>query len=200
MEDNTTVQRKSGSRLGLWLILLLLLIGLLWLFFWRGDSEPVVAVPGSQPAAQVDTPAATASAPPVDAAAVTAAPAQTGGTPITDPGLYASSPDKLALVGKEANFSSVQVARIVGPKTFTITSGSDELFVMIDSGLNRAVGSQGQIDKGQTITVQGNFQRLQQEEISDLANNRFRELTEAEREALKKTQVYLHATQFDKVN
>jgi len=71
---------------------------------------------------------------------------------------------------------------------------------MIDQDLSRGVGTQGQIDPGNMITLKGNFQRLQQDEINNISSNRFRDLTEQERDWLRKTQVYLHATEFGKVS
>jgi hypothetical protein len=71
---------------------------------------------------------------------------------------------------------------------------------MVAQELGRGVGTQGQIDQGNTINLKGNFQRLEQDEISNISNSRFRDLTEQERETLKKTQVYLLATDFSKVN
>lgn len=66
--------------------------------------------------------------------------------------------------------------------------------------MNRGVGTQGQIDQGNTLNLKGDFQRIQPDEINTIASDRFRDLTEPEREWLKKTQVYLHATEFSKVN
>jgi len=95
---------------------------------------------------------------------------------------------------------NVRVVRVVGPKSFTLASGSEELVVMIDQGLSRGVGTQGQIEPGNTLSLKGNFQRLEQDEISNISNSRFRDLTEQELETLRKTEVYLHATEFSKVN
>ena len=118
----------------------------------------------------------------------------------TDAGTYAATSDKLTLVGREAVLANVRVVRVVGPKSFTLASGSEELLVIIDPALNRGVGTQGQIDQGNTLNLKGNFQRIQPDEINTIASDRFRDLTEPEREWLKKTQVYLHATEFSKVN
>ena len=92
----------------------------------------------------------------------------------------------------------MKVVRIVGPKTFTVASGSDEMFVIIDHDLDIGVGSQGRINIGDSVTLKGTFQRVQQETINAISNRRFRPLTALERETLGKTQVYLHATGIDR--
>jgi hypothetical protein len=74
------------------------------------------------------------------------------------------------------------------------------MVVMVDDDLSKGVGTQGQIDKGNVLNVKGTFRRLTAEEISDVSDNRFRDLTEQERETLRKTQVYLHATEFSKIS
>jgi len=122
------------------------------------------------------------------------------GDRITDAGAFASASDKLSLVCREVVLGNVRVVRVVGPKSFTLASGSEELVVMIDQGLSRGVGTQGQIEPGNTLSLKGNFQRLEQDEISNISNSRFRDLTEQKLETLRKTEVYLHATEFSKVN
>lgn len=112
---------------------------------------------------------------------------------ITDAGVYASTKNKLSLAGREAEFSNLRVARVVGPRTFTVASGSDEIYVMLDEESSKGVGTQGKIETGKTLSLTGKFERLQAEEISDIADNRFRALTEQERAFLKKTAVYLRA-------
>jgi len=205
----------------MWLIALLVLLAI-W-FVWQSfvrDSEVVetaapAAVAGPAPVidAQTATPGATdgtMAMPPGTngTVAATADTATTGSAPVgstpdsrvTDAGVYATENDKLALVGREAILSNVRVVRVVGPKSFTLASGSEELLVIIASELNRGVGTQGQIDQGNTINLKGNFQRIEADEINNIASNRFRDLTEPEREWLKKTQVHLHATEFSKIN
>ncbi|MDQ3751184.1 MAG: hypothetical protein M3367_19530 [Acidobacteriota bacterium] len=115
------------------------------------------------------------------------------GNKLTDAGVYASTADKLSLVGKEAQFSNLRVARVVGPRTFTVASGSGEIYVMLDEESARGVGTQGKIGVGKTLNLTGRFERLQAEEINDISNNRFRPLTAAEREFLKNTPVFLQA-------
>jgi len=122
------------------------------------------------------------------------------GDRFTDASAYAATSDKLTLVSREAVLSNVRLVRVVGPKSFTLASGSEELMVIIDPALNRGVGTQGQINQGNTINLKGNLQRIQADEINTIASNHFRDLTEPEREWLKKTQVYLHAAEFSKVN
>ncbi len=119
------------------------------------------------------------------------------GNKLTDAGVYGSTADKLSLVGKEVQFSNLRVVRVVGPRTFTVASGSGEIYVMLDEESARGVGTQGQIGVGKTLNLTGKFERLQAEEINDISNNRFRPLTADERAFLKNTPVFLQA---DKVS
>lgn len=198
------VKRKSVAPLWMWLIGLLVLIALLWFWFGRDGPDRVVGMSGTAPVvASVNAPAggATASSTastPVESANPGASAAAPSGA-ATDPSVYASTVDKLSLDGRDVAFTGVKVIRIVGPRTFTIASGSDELFVIIDPDLNIGVGSQGRIDPGNSVDIKGTFERLQQDEINAMSSSRFRELTELERETLKKTQVYLRATGFSKL-
>lgn len=112
---------------------------------------------------------------------------------VTDVSLYASTPDKLSLVGREAQLSSARVVRVVGPRTFTIASGDSEIYVMLSDESARGVGTQGKIGVGTTLNLTGTFERLQAGEIETLADNRFRTLTDTERKFLKNTSVYLQA-------
>jgi hypothetical protein len=105
---------------------------------------------------------------------------------LTDVDVYASTADKLSLVGKEAQFSNLRVVRVVGPRTLTVASGNSEIYVMLDEESARGIGTQGKIGVGKTLSLTGRFERLQAEEINDVANNRFRPLTTAERDFLKK--------------
>ncbi len=196
------VERKSGVPWWLWLVGLLLIISVLWFWLGRNDRDRVVgastpeaaAAPASSVAyapTQALNPAA-ASAPAMDSAA--------SGAAVTDPGIYAATADKASLAGREAAFTGAKVVRIVGPKTFTVASGSDELLVMIDQDLSSGVGSQGRIDIGVSVDLKGTFQRLQPDTTNDISNRRFRALTELERETLGKAQVYLHVTEFRRLN
>jgi cytoskeletal protein RodZ len=139
-------------------------------------------------------------APDSAAAAPQPAAGMAAGDRVTDAATYAATNDKLTLVGRAAALSNVRVVRVVGPKSFTLAAGSEELLVIIDPALSRGVGTKGQIDQGNTLNLKGDFQRIQADEIDTIASNRFRDLTEPEREWLKKTQVYLQATEFSKVN
>lgn len=123
----------------------------------------------------------------------------TTGNKLTDASVYASATDKLSFAGKEGQFSNLRVVRVIGPRTFTVDSGKGEIYVMLDDASARGVGTQGKIDVGDTVNVSGTFERLNAEEISDIANNRFRALTETERDFLKKTPVYFQANQVSDV-
>lgn len=224
------VEKKSGSSWWMWLIGGLVLLVLLWFIWQKfsGDRQgvntttPTAVAPmaTATPAGTTDTIAAPAGTIGTDAtttAAVTASGSTPASTPtdttgagqagatvpgdrVTDSGAFASTADKLSLVGREAALSNVRVVRIVGPKSFTLASGSEELLVIVDQDLSRGVGTQGEIQPGNTLSLKGNFQRLQQDEINNISSNRFRDLTDPEREALRKIQVYLHATEFSKIN
>ena len=124
--------------------------------------------------------------------------AETGS--IIDAGVYASTADKLSLVGKEARLSNLRVVRVVGPRTFTVPAGSGEMIVMLDEESARGVGTQGKIAAGKTLNLTGRFERLQDEEIKDISNNRFRALTEQERAYLKNTPVFLQADKVSDLN
>jgi cytoskeletal protein RodZ len=198
------VTKKSSSSWWIWLIGLLVLAAIIWFLYqtFTDDraSAPATTAPSTATAPAAPTSTAPATSPQTDAApATSAAPASTGET-ITDTGAYASAGDKLSLVGRRAELTDARVARVVGPKAFTVVSGSDEMVVMVDDDLSKGVGTQGQIDKGNVLNVKGTFRRLTAEEISDVSDNRFRDLTEQERETLRKTQVYLHATEFSKIS
>jgi len=198
----------------MWLIGILVLLIIGW-FVWQNfnrnnevlnDNNPA-AVIGTAPVVTNGTGTApenstgTTPAMPADNAGSSNMPSGTGsGDLVTDADAYGAMSDRLSLVGREVALDNARVVRVVGPKSFTLASGSEELLVMVDQELNRGVGTQGQIDQGNTINLKGNFKRIQQDEISDVSNNRFRDLTEPEREWLNKTQVYLHATEFNKVN
>jgi hypothetical protein len=199
------VEKKSSSAWWVWLIGLLVLLVVGW-FVWQNFNQdndrlnmtspaPVTGTPDNAPATTTGTPL------PADNMGSGNRPTGTGaGDLVTDADTYGSSSDRLALVGREVALDSARVARVVGPKSFTLASGSEELLVLIDQDLSRGVSTQGQIDQGNTINLKGNFQRIEPAEIDNIASNRFRDLTEPEREWLRKTEVYLHATEFSKVN
>lgn len=123
----------------------------------------------------------------------------TTGDKLADIGIWTSTADKSTLVGKNAEFSNLKVVRVVGPRTFTVNAGKDELYVMLDDNAARAVGTQGKIDVGDTLNLTGEFQALKMEEISDTANDRFRALTATEREFMKKTPVYFNVSNVSKL-
>lgn len=118
---------------------------------------------------------------------------------ITNVGAYASTRDKLSLANREAQFSNARVVRVVGPRTFTIASGNEEIYVMLDDESARGVGTQGKIGVGDRLSISGRFERLTQAEVSAVAGNRFRELTEQERAFMKNTQVYLQANEVSRL-
>lgn len=196
------VERKSGVPWWLWPIGLLLIMAALWFWLGRADRDRVVGA--STPETAAAPASSVANAPPqalnraADSASATYSAAT--GAAVTDLGIYAATTDKVSLAGREAAFTGAKVVRIVGPKTFTVASGGDELLVLIDQDLSSGVGSQGRIDIGVSVDLKGSFQRLQPDTINDISNRRFRALTELERETLGKTQVYLHVAELGRLN
>ncbi len=89
--------------------------------------------------------------------------------------------------------------RVVGPRTFTVNGGTDEIYVMLDDNSARAVGTQGKIDVGDTLDLSGEFERLNMDEITDTANDRFRALDGQEREFMKKAKLYFDVSQVSKL-
>lgn len=116
-------------------------------------------------------------------------------TRLTDVGVYGSTTNKESLVGKDVEFSDIKVVRIVGPRTFTVASGDSEIYVMLNEESTRGVGTQGKIKIGSTLNLTGRFERLEQSEIGDIANARFRPLTDTERAFLKNTPIFLESSQ-----
>lgn len=213
------VQKKSGMSSWMWLLIILVLVGLIWLLFnMFNQPEPAERESVTPPAAAIVDPATptspaapvaetspvgsptTASSTENGTAAVTDGVDADGSDVISDAGVFASTADKLSLVGRQVALDDARVNRVVGPKMFTVGSGSDEMFVMVDQDLSLGVGTQGQIDEGNVINLKGTFQRLKEDEISNLSDRRFRDLTEQERATLRKTQVYLRATEFSKIS
>lgn len=194
------VERKSGVPWWLWLIGLLLIIALLWFWLGRNDRDQVVGASTPRVAAAPASSVEYAPTQALDPAATPAVDSAAPGAAVTDPGIYATTADKVSLAGREAAFTGVKVVRIVGPRTFTVAPGGEELLVMTDQDLSSGVGSQGRIDIGVSVDLKGTFQRLQPDTINDISNQRFRDLTELERETLGKTPVYLHVTEVRRLN
>ena len=121
--------------------------------------------------------------------------AEANGEKITDVGAYASTPDKLVLAGKNAQFKNARVVRLVGPRTFTVASGGDEIYVMLDENSARGVGTQGKIVAGSNLNISGQLERLEAAQINNISDNRFRPLTDQERAFLKNTQIFLQANE-----
>lgn len=120
---------------------------------------------------------------------------QTNGNLITDPGVFTSTGDKTSLVNREAEFTNVRVVRVLDPRAFTIPSGNGELYVVLNEESERGIGTQGKINRDDTLSVRGTFKRLDDQALADISNRRIRPLTNTEREYLKNTQVFLLADQ-----
>ncbi len=115
----------------------------------------------------------------------------TAGDVITDTAVITTAKDQESLAERKIDFSGVKVNRVVGPNTFTIGSGNDELYVMLDDNAAHGVGTQGKIDKGDTVNLSGTYEKLKMEEVKDTANDRFRKLAEPEREFMQQKKFYL---------
>ncbi len=137
----------------------------------------------------------------MNTAAGNTAKSETDGDAITALSVYENAQDKSTLAGRKADFSGVKVNRIVGPHTFTIGSGDNELYVMLDDDAARAVGTQGKIDLGDTVNLSGTIEKLTVAEINDTANDRFRKLTTTERNFMKNAKsVYLNVSKISEVS
>ncbi len=121
------------------------------------------------------------------------------GDVIKDMAVITKAEDPLILAERKFDFSQVKVNRVVGPKTFTIGSGNDELYVMLDDTAARAVGTQGKIDKGDTVNLSGTLRKMTAEQVKDTANDRFRELDEQAREFMKQKKFYLDVNKISEV-
>ncbi len=134
-----SVKRTSGILWWVWLTGLLVIIAGLWFWFARGERDRVVGT-SSVPAAAA--PASSVAVAPAETVRSAAAPAATtagaaspaavdlaaSGAAVSDFAIYGATADKLSLARRGGALSGVKVVRIVGPKTLTIASGSDELF------------------------------------------------------------------------
>ncbi len=120
---------------------------------------------------------------------------------ISDVNVLMNEKNRMTLAGRKANLEGAEVNRIVGPHTFTIGSGDNELYVMLDDNAAREVGTQGKIDKGNKINLAGTIEKLDMKEIANTANDRFRKLTDTERNFMKNAKsVYLNASKASLVN
>ncbi len=81
-----------------------------------------------------------------------------GGEILSDINLFDLTPDKLSLINRRVEFSNARVVRVVNDRVFAITSGSGEIYAMLDHGLNRGpMEGRVTIAVGQLLDLQGSF-------------------------------------------
>ncbi|HVF86040.1 MAG TPA: hypothetical protein VM866_00560 [Pyrinomonadaceae bacterium] len=114
------------------------------------------------------------------------------GERVTDVNLFGSTAEKSTLAGRRVDLQNVKVNRVVSDRVFTLTSGSGEMFVMLDDTLNRGgMEEQIKMQPGQLVNLGGTFQGVPTEEIKD---EQRRDLNAGEYARMKGQQIYLHAT------
>lgn len=196
------VERKKGG-LPWWLIPLLLLLLLLPLLFFlsRGCNDRTTVVGntnGNVNRAAVTTTTNTNVVANTGVTANTNAPridVQNAGTAtgpkVTDVGFFGGVNDKSTLVGRGADLKNVKVNRVLSDRVFTVTSGSSEMFMLLDDKLN--VGNMEErikIRPGQVVNLSGDFRSVPTGEVKDEEQNR--DLNRAEYARMKDQKVYLH--------
>jgi hypothetical protein len=112
------------------------------------------------------------------------------GAKITDIAALAGN-DRNSFVGRGADLSGVKVNRVLSDRVFTVTAGSNEMFMMLDDKLN-AGGKEQQIriKSGQTLNLDGEFRNVPTGEVKNEVQNR--DLNSKEYAQMKGQQVYLH--------
>lgn len=181
------VTRKSG---GLpWWLPLLAILGLLLLgfFFLRGCNDR---------AAVVDTNANNVANMSTNAnARITTENAGTAtGQRVTDVNIFGSTADKTSLAGRRVDLTNVRVARVLSDRVFTVTSGSGEMFVMLDENLDTGGGREQQIKArpGQLVNLGGSFQLVPNAQTQGERSGGG--LNAQEFQQMANQQVYLHCT------
>ena len=200
------VERKKGG-LPWWLIPLLLLLLLLPLlfFFSRSCNERAGVVENTNTNGNVNRAVATttnanttniatntnvttnANSPRSDVENAGTA----TGPKVTDVGFFSGVDNKSTLVGRAAEFTNVKVNRVLSDRVFTVTSGSGEMFALLDENLDTGGGKEKQIKMrtGQTVNLSGDFRRVPDAETRD---EQQRNLNQREYAQMKGQDVYLH--------
>lgn len=220
------VERNTKSGLPWWLIpllLLLLLLPLLW-FMSRGCNTAPVANGNSNGNFNNNGNRAASSANTGNAGAMSNAGAMTTnnsgtmsngggnagnstisvngtgsatGERVTDVNLFGGTADKNSLAGRGVQLTKVKVNRVLSDRVFTVTSGSGEMFAMLDETLDSGGGKEKQIkiQPGQTVNLNGDFRRVPDANTKEEVQNR--DLNRAEYGQMKGQQIYLHATRVE---
>lgn len=115
------------------------------------------------------------------------------GERVTDVNVFGSAVDKKSLEGRDVELQNVSVKRVLSDRVFTVTAGTDEMFVMLDNRLNTGAAEEAiQTRPGQMVNLSGNFQGVPDEQTKEELG---RGLNQQEYQQMKGQQIYLHATQ-----
>lgn len=197
------VERKEGSSFPWWLIPLLLLLLLLPLLYFCNNSTVVDntnvnanrANVGMANAANRVGMSNTGNTAGVvnNSGAMSTNDGARSGTVIKDVNEFGSATDKSTLVGRGVFVNGVRVNRVLSDNVFTVKSGSDEMFVLLDNNLDSPGGKEGQIKMrpGQNINLGGEFRSVSSGEVT--AETKGGGLGNKEYAQMKGQQVYLHA-------
>lgn len=142
----------------------------------------------------VIAPTVVPTAPPRSDGGVLQAATTDAGAVIVDLGAYAATTDKRSLLGRRVEFSNVHVTRVLSDRVFTVTSGTGELYALLDDALNNGpIEQRVVVQPGQLLDIQGSFRQPPTAETVDEQNRPVR-LSPAAAEALGGQQAYLHVT------
>ena len=116
------------------------------------------------------------------------------GERVTDVNLFGGTADKNSLAGRGVQLTKVKVNRVLSDRVFTVTSGSGEMFAMLNENLDSGGGKEQQIKirAGQTVNISGDFRRVPDANTKEETQNR--DLNKAEYAQMKGQQIYLHTT------
>ena len=116
------------------------------------------------------------------------------GERVTDVNLFGSTADKNSLAGRGVQLTKVKVNRVLSDRVFTVTSGSGEMFAMLNESLDSGGGKEQQIKMrpGQMVNISGDFRRVPDANTKEETQNR--DLNKAEYGQMKGQQIYLHTT------
>lgn len=186
------VTRKTG---GLpWWLPLLAILGLLLLgfFFLRGCNDRAAVVDtNANNTASMNANAGMAN---TNARITTEGAGTATGQRVTDVNLFGSTADKMSLAGRRVDLTNVRVARVLSDRVFTVTSGSGEMFVMLDENLDTGGGREQQIKArpGQLVNLGGSFQPVPNAQTQGERSGGG--LNAQEFQQMANQQVYLHCT------
>lgn len=117
------------------------------------------------------------------------------GERITDVNVFGSTADKMSLSGRGAQLQNVRVNRVLSDRVFTVTSGSAEMFAMLDENLDSGGGKERQIQAraGQLVNLGGTFRGVPSNETSGERGGGG--LNVREYQQMANQQIYLHVTE-----